>query len=182
MRTAARTAGDILARGSHLGKRAREASTQSRSPSRSPSPTEQKEGTEGLQRYYAKFEYHGCGFSGVQKQPGERTVQGLIDQSLSKLVQHPVESYISSRTDKGVHALGNTLHFDLVRKHKKTGVVQTPHTAEVVHKAANFHLAKSMAQVSIKEVRQVTTEFHSRYSAKSRTYLFRIHHGLEVSF
>lgn len=95
-------------------------------------------------------------------------MQGCIDAALSKLVTHKVESYISSRTDKGVHALRNTLHCDLRRVHKKTGEPVAPFTAEVVHRAVNFHLKDN--PVSVKEVRAVSQDFHSRFSAKSRTY------------
>ena len=63
-----------------------------------------------------------------------------------------------------MHALGNTLHFDLRRTHKKTGPVQPPLAAPVVLKAVNFHLAKMpKAPISVKQVLAVQSAFHSRF-------------------
>ncbi len=57
------------------------------------------------------IEYDGTDFSGLQSQPGQRTVQGTIEDTLSRVLGHKVVVAGASRTDAGVHALGQVAHF-----------------------------------------------------------------------
>ena len=65
-------------------------------------------------RYLIRFSYDGTGFSGYQKQPGERTVEGMLENALYNINNHTETRIFSSgRTDRGVHALGQVAHFDI---------------------------------------------------------------------
>ena len=57
-------------------------------------------------------EYDGTAFSGWQVQPSQRTVQGCIEDALTKVANHPVRVVAAGRTDSGVHALQQVIHFD----------------------------------------------------------------------
>jgi tRNA pseudouridine38-40 synthase len=58
------------------------------------------------------IEYDGSGFSGWQRQPGRRTVQGIVSEALSTVLRRPIEIQGASRTDAGVHALGQVASFE----------------------------------------------------------------------
>lgn len=129
-----------------------------------------------MARYLAVVEYIGAPFNGLQKQlntPNTHTVQSVLDGALGHLVRHPVVSHFSSRTDKGVHAMGNTAHFELRRvARKNTEIELPPYPPEVVCKALNFHLQEE--QLAVVNVTTVPPDFHARFSATSRTYLYCI--------
>ena len=64
-------------------------------------------------RFKATIEYNGAGFSGSQLQPDARTVQGDLEAATSRINGKPVRVHFSGRTDTGVHALGQVVHFDM---------------------------------------------------------------------
>ena len=64
-------------------------------------------------RYFIKFSYDGSCFNGFQRQPGMKTVQGVIEDALFQLSDCIVNLCASGRTDKGVHAIEQCAHFDL---------------------------------------------------------------------
>uniref|UniRef100_A0A3Q4H8F6 tRNA pseudouridine synthase n=1 Tax=Neolamprologus brichardi TaxID=32507 RepID=A0A3Q4H8F6_NEOBR len=89
---------------------------------------------------------------------------------------NPVSLSVSSRTDTGVHALSNSAHFDLQRKNDKL-----PFTEDILVQALNFHLGTE--QIRITRAHRVPHDFHARFRAQSRTYVYRIalgisHHSL----
>jgi len=114
-----------------------------------------------------KIEYDGTGFSGWQRQPGKRTVQGELERVLSILCAQEITIDGTGRTDAGVHALGQCATF--------SGEFGIP--TERLMTAANDLLAKNRmvgGDVRITSVKEVPSWFHARFSAKGKRYVYRI--------
>ncbi len=106
-------------------------------------------------------EYDGSGFSGWQSQPHQRTVQGVVEQALSKVANHPVRIACAGRTDTGVHAAGQVIHFDTeARRTERSWVF-----------GANANLPKD---VVILWAKPVPDSFHARFAALRRRYRYVI--------
>uniref|UniRef100_A0A8C6WYI2 tRNA pseudouridine synthase n=1 Tax=Neogobius melanostomus TaxID=47308 RepID=A0A8C6WYI2_9GOBI len=125
-----------------------------------------------LTRYLIFFQYIGTKYSGVVKVPAnqlkKKGVQDHLEAAILRLRPvNPARLTVSSRTDAGVHALCNSAHFDLQRKDDKD-----PFTEEILAYALNFHLRDQ--QIRVNRVVRVPLDFHARYRAQSRTYLYRI--------
>ncbi|GBG79799.1 hypothetical protein CBR_g30061 [Chara braunii] len=128
------------------------------------------------QRYLLTVEYIGSSFLGWQKQRTGRTVQGVLEEAFEKFVSQPVIISGSSRTDTGVHALGNTAHVEFERTSKRhPGEVLPPHDPTVVKRAVNHFLGQSRPQdVALVDVQCVPSTFHSRFAARERVYCYRM--------
>lgn len=114
-----------------------------------------------MNRVKAIVSYDGTGFSGYQIQPGMRTVQSEIDKALVKVHKDkPVISVASGRTDAGVHANGQVIHFD-------TPLSLPPDRWQM---ALNVLLP---TDVRICKVEYVDEDFHARYSAVGKTYVYK---------
>jgi len=119
------------------------------------------------------IEYDGTGFSGWQRQPGVRTVQGELEQVLSQLCRMPVTLNGTSRTDAGVHALGQRASF--------RGDFGIP--TERIPLAANNMLAGNLGSgyacgdVRIVKAEDVPMDFHARYNSCGKTYRYVIRCG-----
>jgi tRNA pseudouridine38-40 synthase len=111
-----------------------------------------------------EIEYDGTDFHGWQMQPKLRTVQGDIQEALKTILRHEVSLIGAGRTDVGVHALGQVANF-------KT---DNPLESENIVEALNGLLHHD---VVIKKAQEVSPDFHSRYSATSRKYKYRIYPG-----
>ncbi|XP_061689723.1 tRNA pseudouridine synthase-like 1 [Syngnathoides biaculeatus] len=127
-------------------------------------------------RYLIFFQYIGTKYSGVVKtlphQPRRRGVQDHIEDAIRRLKPlNPVSLSISSRTDSGVHALSNSAHFDFQRT-----IDKPPFSEDILVDALNFHLKAE--QISITRAYRVPDDFHARFQALSRTYVYRIAPGL----
>lgn len=127
-----------------------------------------------MKRMKATIAYDGTNFAGYQSQPNMRTVQSEIDKALVKLHKDSsVYSVASGRTDAGVHALGQVIHFD------------TPlDLADRWKMALNVLLPKD---VRVVEVEEVAVDFHARYGATGKTYVYRwsyseVHSPFERNF
>jgi len=107
------------------------------------------------------LEYDGTRFSGWQQQPGSRTVQGTLTDALSAVADHPVSVVGSARTDAGVHALGQVVHFDSL-------AIRSPRAWLL---GVNSNLP---ADANLLWCQPVAEDFHSRYCARSRTYRYVI--------
>jgi tRNA pseudouridine38-40 synthase len=107
------------------------------------------------------IEYDGSAYSGWQTQPHARSVQGELEAALSRVADHPVAMTAAGRTDAGVHALAQVAHFD--------SDAARPLQAWVL--GAN---AESAADVSVLWAHPVSEDFHARFSALSRTYVYRV--------
>lgn len=114
-----------------------------------------------MKRFAVRLCYDGSEFHGWQIQQAERTVQQTIEECLTHILKEPVRITGSGRTDAGVHALEQWFHCDL----------------DTTMKAAELRLAmRSLLppDILILEVRQVSADFHARFSAFLRTYQYRI--------
>ena len=113
-----------------------------------------------MKRIALGIEYNGSLFNGYQLQSaGTRTVQGELERALSKVANEPVRLTCAGRTDTGVHATGQVVHFDTtVQRQLKAWML-----------GGNTNLPRD---VSIHWVRQVSDEFSARFSAVSRSYRY----------
>jgi tRNA pseudouridine38-40 synthase len=114
-------------------------------------------------RYQILIEYVGTSFRGWQIQKKGKTIQGLIQEKISKLLKQKITLYGSGRTDTGVHAIEQSAHFD-----SKDRVLQTNRFL----KSINHFLNKE--GVSILKIRKRNNNFHARFSAKMRIYKYII--------
>ncbi len=112
-------------------------------------------------RVALRVEYQGAGFCGWQFQDGVRTVQNCLEQALARVADHPVRTICAGRTDTGVHALGQVVHFDTM--------AARPVRAWVF--GANAHLP---ADVAVRWAQPVGDDFHARFSARRRHYRYVI--------
>jgi tRNA pseudouridine38-40 synthase len=103
--------------------------------------------------------YDGAGFMGWQIQPGVRTVQETLESSLEKIFDHPVRIIASGRTDTGVHALGQVANFHAESSIPTDGLLR----------GLNAVLP---GDVSVISVTDASPEFHARYMARSKSYLY----------
>ncbi|HKY19434.1 MAG TPA: tRNA pseudouridine(38-40) synthase TruA [Rhizomicrobium sp.] len=115
-----------------------------------------------MPRYRLTLEYDGAPFVGWQRQDNGPSVQGALEAAIEKLSSERVTVTGAGRTDAGVHALGQVAHFDL-EKHFEPGKVRD---------ALNYYLRPD--PVVVLESDAVDGEFHARFSATARHYLFRI--------
>jgi tRNA pseudouridine38-40 synthase len=115
-----------------------------------------------MPRYALKIEYHGGPFSGWQRQAGQPSVQEAVETALRKLEPDAGPIQGAGRTDAGVHATGQVAHCDLAKDWDPFRLSE----------ALNFHLKP--APVSILAATQVAGDFHARFSAIERRYLFRL--------
>jgi tRNA pseudouridine38-40 synthase len=105
--------------------------------------------------------YDGSGFSGWQRQPEQRTVQGVVEQALERLCGHETAALGSGRTDAGVHARGQAV-----------GVrVPVKWTPDALRRALNAVLPEDVWVAAAYEMRP---EFHARYSATARRYSYYV--------
>lgn len=106
-------------------------------------------------------EYDGRELHGFETQPNGRTVQACLERALSKVADHPVRTICAGRTDAGVHALGQVVHFE--------SQAERPLNAWIF--GVNTHLP---ADVCVNWSRRVPDEFHARFSATARRYRYLI--------
>jgi tRNA pseudouridine38-40 synthase len=114
------------------------------------------------------LQYDGTDFHGWQIQPGLRTVQGELTRVLSLLDDGDVVVHGSGRTDAGVHAEGQVASVQLKREI----------TPDKLRNAINGNLPPD---VRVLFVSAAAADFHARYSARSKTYTYRIVHGPVMS-
>jgi tRNA pseudouridine38-40 synthase len=105
------------------------------------------------------LEYDGARFSGWQSQPGGNTVQDVLERALATIADRPVPVVCAGRTDAGVHATAQVVHFDVS--------VERPSTAWV--RGVNAHLP---ASVAVRWAMPVADDFHARFAARARSYRY----------
>lgn len=117
--------------------------------------------TPNTRRVRLTIEYDGTEFAGFQLQTGQRTVQGELETALERLTGRPVRVHGAGRTDAGVHAAGQVVHFDTdwpTPEHKLTLAINPALPRDLVVKAARI----------------ADDRFHARFSATSRLYRYAI--------
>ena len=115
-----------------------------------------------MPRYRLTIEYDGSGYAGFQAQDGLPTVQGAIETAIRGFCGQTVRIAAAGRTDSGVHATGQVVHVDLDKAWP----------AETVMNALNAHLVKEA--VAVLDSTLVADDWHARFSATGRRYLYRI--------
>ena len=115
-----------------------------------------------MARYALKIEYNGAGFAGWQRQNDLPTVQGTIEAALAKLEPDVPSIAAAGRTDSGVHATGQVAICDMAKDWEPDRLMG----------ALNYHLKEF--RVSIVDCVAVDPEWHARFSAIGRHYLFRL--------
>lgn len=120
-------------------------------------------------RVFGIVSYKGTKFQGWQKQPSVITVQGEIEKALSQVLNSEILIYGSGRTDAGVHALGQTFTFDTNK--------------DVDLDKLCFSINRMIDKdIKILSFRKVADDFHARFSAKGKTYRYKIRLGVKDPF
>jgi tRNA pseudouridine38-40 synthase len=115
-----------------------------------------------MPRYALTLEYDGGPFNGFQAQAGQPSVQEAVEAAVLAFSGETLRIACAGRTDSGVHATGQVIHFDLSRDWAEKTVLN----------ALNAHLAE--LPVKALDARRVSEDFHARFSAEGRRYLYRI--------
>lgn len=128
-------------------------------------------------------EYKGSSFCGWQVQPNKRTVQGEIESGLYKLFGQKVSIFGSGRTDSGVHAMGQTAHFEVDKNIIKNFLNQSlnKNTIKLDRNklliAINANLPND---VKILKLKEVPNSFHARFDVKEKIYLYKLQTNTNV--
>jgi tRNA pseudouridine38-40 synthase len=115
-----------------------------------------------MQRYKIKIEYDGTDFVGWQFQKNGLSIQEVLEKALFRLSNEKVIVMGAGRTDAGVHALEQTAHFDLKKKIEIKKFLPS----------LNYHIGRK--PITVLNIAKTTKDFHSRFSAKKRTYQYVI--------
>jgi tRNA pseudouridine38-40 synthase len=120
-------------------------------------------------RYKITIEYDGTGLAGWQAQNDVYSVQEALVNAINKATQQEVDVIAAGRTDAGVHAYGQVAHFELEKEWDEFRLKE----------ALNFYLRDDLKlpvreQVAVISAEKVSDDFHARFSAKKRHYIYRI--------
>ena len=115
-----------------------------------------------MAKYKITIEYDGTDFVGWQKQENGPSIQSSLEYSIKKMTAETVNVFGAGRTDSGVHAKGQVAHFELSKNI----------ALDNIRDGINQHLKP--LPIVILDVKEVSDDFHARFSAKLRTYEFLI--------
>lgn len=116
-----------------------------------------------MQRYRATLAYDGTAYFGFQRQAGDTpTIQGRVEQAIARVCRQEATVIGAGRTDAGVHATGQVIAFDVDWRHETGDLLR----------ALNANLPNDIALQSIAVAEE---EFHPRFSARSRSYVYRFY-------
>ena len=117
-------------------------------------------------RFFITFAYDGSKYSGYQKQPRKKTIQGEIERALKQINDGKDVSLVASgRTDAGVHAYNQRAHFD----------INTKITPEKLKMGLNSLIPDD---IYVKKVFEVDKDFHARFNVKAKEYIYKINMGI----
>lgn len=121
-------------------------------------------------RFALGISYDGTNYHGWQRQgsPQCATIQTLLEEAISRVADHPISVICAGRTDKGVHALGQVVHFDSTAQRSERGWLL----------GINTHLP---ADIRVTWVQPMEEGFHARYSASARRYCYVIYNHTVAS-
>lgn len=114
-----------------------------------------------MKRLALGLQYDGTAYRGFQAQAGLATVQGELEAALSAIANEPITVYCAGRTDAGVHALGQVVHFDTQADRSLHGWLMGTNS-------------KLPHDISVQWIQEVPEDFHARYKARSRRYRYVI--------
>lgn len=119
-----------------------------------------------MPRYRLLLEYDGGGFCGWQRQANGVAVQQVVEEAIHAFADESVTLTAAGRTDAGVHARGQSVHFDLARPKSVANIVE----------GINFHLKKTVKcrRAAVLSAKEVGGDFNARFSATSRYYRYFI--------
>ncbi len=122
-----------------------------------------------MTRYQLLIEYVGTNFRGWQIQKKGLTIQGLIQKKISKLIKEKIILNGSGRTDRGVHAVEQSAHFDCNNE-----IIDLKRFLNSINYFLNGQ------GIAIKKIKKRSNKFHSRFSAKQRIYKYIIFNQLSA--
>ena len=112
-------------------------------------------------RLAAGIQYAGTRFAGWQRQPHAMTVQSVVETALTHIANHPIEVVCAGRTDAGVHATAQVIHFDTEAHRADRGWLLGTN-------------AELPSDVALSWISPVPLAFHARFSARARSYRYLI--------
>ncbi len=112
-------------------------------------------------RYKLILSYNGSNYHGWAKQPGQETIQGILENTIFKVLNKKVKVYAAGRTDAGVNATGQVIHFDLPIKIKPKQIM------EALNKALPY-------DIRITKINKAAKDFNARFMAKNKIYIYTI--------
>ncbi len=113
-------------------------------------------------KYKLLLSYDGTNYSGWQVQPNASSIQTHLQKALSTILRTPISISGSGRTDSGVHALGQVAHFT--------------HSTPIIPRELQHSLNGLLPQdIRVLSIEKVTEDFHARYSATGKLYLYHLH-------
>ncbi|MDX2113199.1 MAG: tRNA pseudouridine(38-40) synthase TruA [Alphaproteobacteria bacterium] len=138
-----------------------------------------------MPRYKLTIEYDGSGYAGWQKQPNRPSIQEAIETALGKFCGEAAEVCGAGRTDAGVHATGQVAHIDLSKAFEPYKVMQginfylfgndvIPSEAEESLRPLDYARGDNKNKIAITSAEIVADDFHARFSATRRFYVYRI--------
>jgi len=113
-------------------------------------------------RYFIDVSYDGTNYHGWQVQDNAVSVQGVLNNSLSTVLREEISTIGSGRTDTGVHAMMQIVHFDS----------QQEIDSKLLIMKLNSHLPKDIA---VNKLAKVKSDVSARFNASSRSYIYKIH-------
>lgn len=117
-----------------------------------------------MRRYRVDVSYDGSAYEGWQRQKNKKTIQGTLEEVLTKILNSNTLIHGSGRTDAGVHALGQVFHFDTLK--------------ELDLEKTLFSLNCLLPQdIHVLKIKKVPLTFHARLSAKGKTYVYYLNNG-----
>ena len=122
-----------------------------------------------MYKYQILIEYVGTNFRGWQIQKKGKTIQGLVQEKISKILKEKITLLGSGRTDTGVHAIEQSAHFECNSKISNL---------EKFLKSINHFLSKDL--ISVLKISKKNKNFHARFSAKMRIYKYVIFNRLSI--
>jgi tRNA pseudouridine38-40 synthase len=118
-----------------------------------------------MKRLALGIQYDGTAYRGFQAQTGLATIQGELETALSSIANEPITVFCAGRTDAGVHALGQVVHFDTQAERADFRWLQGTN-------------AKLPNDIAVQWVKEVPVDFHARYQAFARRYRYVIANSL----